>query len=1083
MFTQFNSAVSAQEQPLKFQQFTIEDGLSQSTVRGIIQDKYGFIWVGTQDGLNRYDGSGFKIFKNDLNNPHSLSANSIFSLYEDKNDRIWIGTELGLNLYDFDLERFENFAMNNNPNDFAGINRINAIYESESTPNFLWLGTMQSVYSFNINTKKFFEYRLPRVHQDSNTGNEIHSIFESISEPGILWIATSNGLFKFNTKTGNFNQILRDKLSSQYIISLYEDSENTIWICTNSGLHAYDKDNNQIKIFRNAPNNPNSISSSYVQSAYEDSRNQLWFGTVGGGLNTFDRKTKRFMSWKSQAGDPMSISNNNIWDIFEDQSGILWVCTGGNGLNKVNTNSKNFEHYFHKSDNPNSICGNTVRAIMTDSEGKLWIGSTSGISIINQQSGKYEHLFHHADNKNSISSNQIRVLYQDRLGFIWIGSRDGGLDKYDPELKIFKNYKNDINNKNSIGADNVTSIYEDTDGMLWIGTYNGGLNKFNPKTEKFKRYMRETHNPKSLNDNRVNNIVSDESGFLWIGTRNGFAKFNTKTEEFTRYISDPKNPKSLSHFYVLGISIDHDGNLWLATYGGGINKFNPKTEEFTVYKEEDGLPNNSVYIAIEDNNHNLWMTTNNGLTKFNPETEYFLNFNTYDGLQGSEFNAMAFHKDQEGLLYFGGINGFNVFNPDQISSKNFISPIVINDFQIFNKSIAPSEPLNTHPILTKSILETNSIELTHKENVFSFSFSSLDFSNPEKNEYAYILENFESEWNMAGTRNFVTYTNLPAGKYVFRVIGTNSAGIWNEEGKSIQIIILPPWWKTKIFYFLSALIIALALFLFIQIRIGKLSREKHKLEEHVKERTQEIQNKNIILKESELKLKEANATKDKFFSILAHDLKNPFNIIQGYADILNTEYDNFSESDRKRMVKEIDKSSKITYKLLENTLTWSRSQQGKIRIDKKNLNLKNLVTTSIESSTLNAKKKDIEILIDIQETTEIYADNFTLSTTIRNLVSNAIKYTAEGGRVKVKVLESDQEIKLSIQDNGIGMNMETMNNLFRIDESYSTPGTNNEVGTGLGLILCKEFVEMNSGTIEVESKIGKGSTFTISLSK
>ncbi len=1080
----FFIAVKAQEPTLKFQQLTIKDGLSQSTTKGIIQDKYGFIWIGTQDGLNRFDGSNFKVFKNVPKESTSLSDNFVQSLYKDHDEQIWIGTELGLDKYDYDTESFTNFKIKSQKSNTTGVNGINVITESIKTPGLLWLGTNNGICSFDKLTQKCNNFNTPYSNAGFQADHPVLAIHESKSDPGILWVGSADGLFHFNVSTGIFKQIGKDYLQDVQILSIYEDFERTIWLSTNNGLFAFSKNTGKISRHKNDPKNPYSISSNYVQKVFEDSMHNLWIGTAGGGLNIFNRESAKFTQWGNQTEKCKAVLNTNIIDIFEDQSGLIWFCTGSSGLSRINPNNRDFKHLYKDPQNENSLCGNTVRSIIVDSKHQLWVGTTNGISILNLKTKRFKHFFHNPSNSNSISSNQIRAIIEDKKGNIWIGSRDGGLDRYDPITKSFMNYKSESDNPNSLGNNNVVSLYEDEAENLWIGTINGGLSKFIPRTGTFKQFQFDENDSNSINSNQIHSIIAGNTdGILWIGTRNGLAKFDVKSEKFSRYLADPLGKNSLSHHYILGLSKDHLGNIWIATYGGGVNKFNPKTEEFTVYTEVDGLPNNSVYIALEDDENNLWMSTNQGITKFNPKTEEFRNYDTEDGLQASEFNMLAYHKDDEGNLYFGGINGLNIFDPKKITSNDFKAPIVINDFQIFNTKIAPLDTINNRIILTKSILETESIKLSHKENVFSFGFVSLDYSNPEKNEYSYKLENFDSKWNEVGNRNFVTYTNLPAGKYIFKVIGTNSSGLWNYESKSIKITILPPWWKTNMFYFSLIILTTIIIFLYIQLRLRKLNKEKANLEKYVKERTQEIFDKNIILKQKELKLTEANATKDKFFSILAHDLKNPFNIIQGYANILNTEYDDFSEYDRKRMVQEIDKSSKITYKLLDKTLTWSRSQQGKIRIDKKLLNLKTLVKDSIETTFLNAKNKDIQILIEIQNSININGDNFTLSTAIRNLVSNAIKYTPEGGRIEIKAFEENDRIILKVQDNGIGMDKEMLGSLFRIDENNSTLGTNNEIGTGLGLILCKEFIEMNNGDIEVESTIGKGSTFTILLTK
>ncbi|PKP34175.1 MAG: hypothetical protein CVU00_07970 [Bacteroidetes bacterium HGW-Bacteroidetes-17] len=1085
-----------QNLPLRFQHLTPKDGLSQAFISGIIQDKYGFIWIGTQDGLNRYDGYDFKIFSHDPSDPHSISDSYVLCLFIDSNENLWIGTESGLNRYDFTTERFihhENHGSDSIPLNNTNKN-INVIAQSKTDPNLLWLGTNHGLSSFDMTTNKFTNY----IHQNRNPIEQnpraINAIYTSNTELGMIWIGTSNGLLRINSVSNDLRLFtIKDGLSRNNITSIYEDTQHNIWIGTDKGLNLYDKASNRFTSYETIPEDNHSIGGNLITSIFEDSYQHLWIGVDGGGLNLYDRETKNFTRWINQPGNPISLSDNGVRKIFEDRSGILWI--GATVLNKTNTNNANFGYFYHDLNNPNSLISNEIRSILLDNNHLLWIGTQAGISIFDKKTGKYTHLLHNPNNPNSISSNIIRVVFQDKTGNIWIGTRDAGISKYDPQTKIFKHYRKNNLSNDGLSNNNIRAIFEDINGMIWIGTVSGGLNRLDPKTDKFRCYNYEEGNSNSLNDNRVYSIIGNKNGELWIGTGNGVAKFDPKKEIFDRYIPDPTNENSLSHHLIMGVTEDHSGNIWVGTYGGGLNKIEPLSRKITRFNEPDGLVNNVVYGIIEDNEYNLWMSTNRGLSKLDPRNKQFTNFGVEDGLQEGEFNSGAYYKSIDGDIYFGGINGVNVFKPENLIQKKYIPPVLISDFQLFNKSISPFDSINGKPILQKSIIITDTIKLTHRENIFSFSFTALDYTYTENNQYAYILENFEKEWNRLGTRRHATYTNLPAGEYTFKVIGSSSNGIWNEEGRSIKIIIIPPWWKTKIFYILFFTTILLLIIIIFRIRISQLKKDKLKLEKYVEERTNEIHQKNIILEENQsilqaqknkiqeniVALKESNATKDKFFSIIAHDLKNPFNSILGFADILNTEYDVFDDLQRKRMINEIDKTSKSTFDLLENLLTWSRSQSGKIAINKEYIKIKELIISCINPYLPNAKAKNISIIEDIDDNISFYADKYTFSNIIGNLVNNAIKFTHVGGEIKISITETNTHQQLIVEDNGVGIGQDDIDKLFRIDESHSTPGTNNEQGTGLGLLLCKEFIEMNNGNISVESGIGKGSRFTISL--
>ncbi len=1088
----------AQNISIRFQHLSVNEGLSQATITAITQDKYGFIWVGTQDGLNRFEGYDFKTFRNNQQDSNSVSSSYILSLLTDSYKNIWVGTQLGLDRYDYLTEQFIKYPITKSSQSKSSHESINVITESVSKPGILWLGTNHGILEFNTQTFTYSEDHYHFLDTLEQRQYLINDIYESPNEPGILWVGSSDGLFRVNSINKKIERYLvSDGLSDNYINCIYEDSYQKLWIGTGNGLNEFNRNTEAFTLYKNKTNDSQGLSNGHISAIYEDSRRNLWIGTLGGGLNKYNRDLNNFTKWLSQPGNSTTISGNNISAIFEDQSGIMWFCTEGNGLNKVNPNYQNIVYHYHDPNNPNSLVGERIRSVIVDKQNHLWIATTNGISIYNPKTKNYSHLVHQDNNPNTIASNLIRVIYQDRKGFIWIGSRDGGLDKYDPVKKQFRNYKNDVNDKNSLSSNYIRAILEDEDGMIWIGTVFGGLNSFNPKTELFTHYYHDVNNKNSINDNRIYALFKDSKGILWLGTGSGIAKFNPVSKNFERILNDPSDRNSLSPDLIMGISEDHLGNIWFATYGGGISKLNPESGKYKRYTETEGLANNASYIVIEDKDYNLWISTNLGISKLNPVTEKFTNYDIEDGLQESEFNAGAYYKDAAGYIYFGGVNGLNIFDPSKLTQSEYVPPILITDFQIYNKTVNPLDSLNGKIILSKSILETDTIILSHQENIFSFSFVSLDYSNPKKNKYTYILENFENKWNDAAKRRFASYTNLSPGEYVFKVKGSSSSGIWNEEAQSVTIIIIPPWWKTKTFYFLSAIAILLIIIILFRTRLYQLKKDKSRLTRRVEERTKEIQQKNKILEQSEAKLlnqkkeiqksvnelKEANATKDKFFNIIAHDLKNPFNIIQGYADILKTEYDKFTDTERKRMINEIDRSSEITFRLLENLLMWSRSQRGKIKIIKENTDLNDLVRGSINLYQANAKNKKIAVINTINSSLMLNCDKFTLNTIIGNLLNNAIKFTPENGEIKISGSETENQIHLSIKDNGVGMTDEIKTNLFKIDEGLTTLGTNNEKGTGLGLILCKEFVEMNNGTITVESKVGKGTTIKLSFNK
>jgi AraC-like DNA-binding protein len=582
--------------------------------------------------------------------------------------------------------------------------------------------------------------------------------------------------------------------------------------------------------YRYDPNNPNCLKNNAVESIYEDRSGVLWIGIYRGGLNKLilrdirgvDRERNQFIHYQTIPNNHNSLSNNAVNAICEDRRGILWVGTDGGGLNKITPPGKEgepltFQHHHNDPRDPHSLSDNIVTCICEDHLGVLWIGTyTGGLN-------KLEPITH--DEKNN------QKLLQGVQG-------DGFLEKSPPGRRrqknlIFTHYKNEPGSPKSLSNNFIMTIYEDRSGELWIGTIDGGLNRFDRNAETFSHFQNSPGNPNSLSGNSVFSIHEDRSGSLWVGTLTGLNQLaSPQTTRFTRYMNQPGNPNSLSNNFVRVIYEDRSGVLWIGTNGGGLNQLIPgehgASPGFRCYREKDGLPNNVIVGILEDDQGNLWISTKKGISKFNPGTGQFTNYDGRDGLQSDEFNRGAFFKSKSGEMFFGGNNGFNIFNPDKIKGNSYIPPIVITDFQLFNQSLAIGKLDNGRTILRKSITETREIELSYKDYVFSLQFAALHYVNPSKNQYAYIMEGLDSQWNEVGSRHFVTYTTLPPGKYVFRVKGSNNDGVWNEQGVFLNITITPPFYKTWWFYGLVALVIILAGLGIHFYRVRQIVHKMHK---------------------------------------------------------------------------------------------------------------------------------------------------------------------------------------------------------------------------------------------------------------
>jgi signal transduction histidine kinase len=678
---------------------------------------------------------------------------------------------------------------------------------------------------------------------------------------------------------------------------------------------------------------------------------------------------------------------------------------------------------------------------------------------------------------------------------------------FNPETGKFIVYTSE---NSGLGCNNVISLFNDRSGDFWAGTFwcNGGVNRFDRKTNRFIPFNSANSD---LSENTVFSIYQDYYGVLWMGTNAGLNCFNKELQKFNKYLPLEKDSSSLSQETVMSIIESPDSTLWVGT-ADGLNKFDRKTQKFKRFYELNGLAGNYIEGMEIDKSGHIWIGTNKGISKFNPKTEKFINFNASHGLQGNEFFRCSHYKDREGYMYFGGTNGFNTFNPEEIKEEVRKPRVVLTDFTVFNQQVSIGGKISP---LKKYISEADNIVLAYNQNSFTLEFAALNFISPEETRYAYKLEGFDKNWIFSGSRRVATYTNISPGRYTFRVKVPMNSGIANEEGTSILIEIKPPYWQTWWFRLMAILFITFSLFGFFAYRVRTEKEQNRLLSQIVSERTRELQDKNDLLRrqsdklnetntlmeerqqrieeqsqellfqknelqEINAQLKELNATKDKFFSIIAHDIKNPFNSILGFTELLKSQYDKITPEKRKLMIDALASSSNSVYQLLENLLQWSRSQRGILEFKPENIKLKSQIGKILPLLTDTANHKSIEIESHLQdENMLIYADPQMLDTIIRNLVSNAIKFTKNGGRITISAEKTDKKILIKVTDTGIGMSPETIRKIFKIDSSSSTLGTNRETGTGLGLILVKEFVTRHKGKISIESKVDKGSTFTV----
>lgn len=812
IFILFSHISLSQVSDIAFDHKFFEQGLSQSIVKCIFQDRIGFMYFGTEDGLNIYDGYSFKVLRKQSDDQNSLSYNDITTMCEDDSGGIWIGTfNSGVNLLNPETKKIIRFNFDfQNQNSISNDNINAVIHDKEGN---IWIGTDNGLSEIKRSKEGKHDFVINRGIQESegktvlNTGRILSLLCD---KNGSLWVGTQNGLYKYsksNTKyflshkfSGDSQN--RNDLSNSTVKCLFEDSNGDIWIGTENGLNKLSNEKSStgtiIKYYY-SPSLFNSISQNDITAICEDASGLIWIGTNGGGINIFDKKRNKFYSYQHDPLDDRSISVNEIRSLFLDRSGIIWIGTYGGGLNKVSRGTGQFYHYKYRANDPNTLSHSIIWSFFQDKDSILWIGTHNGLDKLNRKTNTYHHFLHSA-NQNSLSNNVVRVITPIGQDKLMIGTNGGGVDEFDIKTGNFKNWSHNPDNDNSLILNEIRAIYKDKDGIIWIGTYGKGMDRFDPVTNSFKHYYNIPGDTNSLSQDYVRVIVEDNNGYLWVGTEGGgLNRFDKEKEQFVRYRQQPGNPKSISSDYIFSILIDSKGNMWLGTYGGGLDKFNPVTGEYKNYTVSDGLPSNSIYGILEDKNTNYWMSTNNGLSRFNPVTEKFKNYNAKEGLQNNEFNGGSYYKTYSGELLFGGINGFNAFYPENIKDNSFIPPVVITSFKKFNEEVEFKEPLT-------SIKE---IELHYSENVFSFEFAALDFSSPGKNKYAYKLKGVDKDWvYVDADKRYAAYTTLSPGEYSFLVKGSNSDGLWNQQATQIIIRIIPPFWQRAWFIILVLLIIA-----------------------------------------------------------------------------------------------------------------------------------------------------------------------------------------------------------------------------------------------------------------------------------
>ncbi len=1060
-------------QKLYFRQ--IIDGLSQSNVKTIVEDSRGYLWIGTDGGLNRFDGLNFRIFETDEDDPHSMPDNRVNDLLIDSQEQLWIATYRSLALY---VEKQEKFIIFNKDNTSENNQYLDAISLFEDSEQQLWVGTLHGVFVLDTSSNTLKRPSIKGIEQLS--ARKVNSIEAVGSE---IWFGTDRGLFRYDReeKVKDYIRPILPMADFGNIVDILNDSNGWVWLASqDKGLFRMHKGFDKQWGFHSYLQGHNSrLKDHRIFKVFEDSQGRIWVGTESLGLNLYLASQDDFVAYTKDPAEQLALKTNSMCEVFEDGSGRLYFGSNNQGMFVHDPYAINFNHIDHRFGL--RLKFSTVTAFLELGK-DLWVGTDGGgISVWDRVNNTYSFINHDPKNPRSIGSNEVLSIFQDSKGIVWVGNWNGGLNKYNPSNASFKTYRPNQSPK-SIGSEHVLAIDEDQNGDLWLATWGHGLSRYNRATDDFFNIGYIPYNDDHMGSDMTYDIeIDDLTGEIWVATVLGLDRVRMLDKEHyhvTRYWHDPNDNSSISAINVNAIFEDAQKRLWVGT-ANGLNLFDRQSETFRRFFVQDGLAGNVIQEILQDENGDFWISTTKGLNKMTETKEgfEFELFTKSDGLQGNEFFRNASYQTAAGELFLGGINGFNHFDPNEFKTDPFPPKIQFTNLKLFNKEV---EIGGKQGVLSAHINTQDQITLDKSQTAFSIDYNGLGLTSPEKYQYAFKLEGFDKNWNYVGPQKTATYTNLDPGDYVFMVTGANRDGVWSQNPRRLKITILPPWWQTwwaRMILIVSPLGLIISL---IFLRFSFIKAQKIQLAHQVEIQTSELLEQKNEMEVQAQELRKVNQQKDKLFSIISHDLRSPIYSLQGITNMLDPEILQASDLNQIRS----DISNKITNigNVMVNLLDWSKSQMAGETQEIENFDIAELSNEMCSLYASMAKEKKVKIVNYISRPLMIRADKNQVRIILRNLIGNALKFTHAKDAVYIGYEQlPNKSICIKVTDTGVGMKEDQLANLFEIVGKKSCPGTAGEKGVGLGLLLVKEFVEKNGGSVFVNSKFGVGTTFRFSL--